>query len=112
MDDQSPLQQALRRFARNRSALWSAVFLAIGMSLVIGWPLLRIPAVSSLLPEALVQSADTLSDAQFHPPTWTHWFGTDVHGRDLLSRVMYGARVSILVGVVGAGVSLLIGVSW
>ena len=112
MDDQSPLQQALRRFARNRSALWSAVFLAIGMSLVIGWPLLRIPAVSSLLPDALVQSADTLSDAQFHPPTWTHWFGTDVHGRDLLSRVMYGARVSILVGVVGAGVSLLIGVSW
>ena len=40
---------------------------------------------------------DTLRDAQFAPPTAKHWFGTDVHGRDLLSRILYGAQISLLV---------------
>jgi peptide/nickel transport system permease protein/oligopeptide transport system permease protein len=53
-----------------------------------------------------------LSDAQFEPPSAGHWCGTDVHGRDLLSRLVYGARISWLVGIVGAGVSLVIGVLW
>ena len=55
---------------------------------------------------------DQLSDEQFQPPTRQHWFGTDVHGRDLFSRVLYGAQISLLVGIVGAGVSLVIGVLW
>ena len=42
-------------------------------------------------------------------PSAEHWFGTDVHGRDLLTRVCYGARISLLVGAVGTGVSLVIG---
>jgi len=40
---------------------------------------------------------DAISDAQFEPPGIEHWFGTDVHGRDQLSRVWYGARISLLV---------------
>jgi ABC-type dipeptide/oligopeptide/nickel transport system permease subunit len=50
--------------------------------------------------------------AQFQAPDGAHWLGTDVHGRDLLTRVLFGARVSLMVGVVGAGVALGIGVAW
>jgi peptide/nickel transport system permease protein/oligopeptide transport system permease protein len=57
-------------------------------------------------------SPDALSDSQFQPPTAQHWLGTDVHGRDLLARMLYGTRISLIVGVVGAGVSLVLGVLW
>lgn len=46
------------------------------------------------------------------PPSLAHWFGTDEFGRDLLTRVMYGGRVSLAVGVIATSVALLIGVAW
>ncbi|SDU21517.1 peptide/nickel transport system permease protein/oligopeptide transport system permease protein [Verrucomicrobium sp. GAS474] len=55
---------------------------------------------------------ETTSGAQFLPPCRAHWFGTDLHGRDLLTRILCGARLSLLVGLVGAGVSLVIGVAY
>ena len=45
-------------------------------------------------------------------PSWEHLLGTDVMGRDLLSRILYGARISLMVGFVATGVALVIGVSW
>jgi oligopeptide transport system permease protein len=96
----TPNQRAWRRFRRNKPAVISAVFLALLVALVLVWPLLT------------SYSWNTISDAQFQPPGAKHWFGTDVHGRDLLTRVIYGARVSLLVGVVGAGVAFVIGVTW
>ncbi|NCZ96234.1 ABC transporter permease [bacterium] len=51
-----------------------------------------------------------LSDNHLLPPSSHHWLGTDLHGRDLLTRLMYGARISLLVGFVGASISLLVGV--
>ncbi|MDQ6962304.1 MAG: ABC transporter permease [Mariprofundaceae bacterium] len=44
------------------------------------------------------------------PPSWQHWCGTDSLGRDLLSRMLYGARVSLAVGFVAVGISLFVGV--
>ncbi|MBW2304947.1 MAG: ABC transporter permease [Deltaproteobacteria bacterium] len=45
------------------------------------------------------------------PPDSRHWFGTDALGRDILSRTIYGARVSILVGLLSVGLCVLFGVS-
>jgi len=96
----SPNQRAWRRFRRNKPAAISAILLLVLLALVLIWPV-----VSQYKPDAT-------SDAQFHPPSSEHWFGTDVHGRDLLIRTFYGARISLIVGAVGAFVSLIIGVTW
>ena len=96
----SPNQKAWRRFKGNRLAVVCGIVLAILVLIMLLWPM-----ISPYKP-------NVLSDAQFQPPSAQHWLGTDVHGRDLLSRIFYGARVSLLVGVVGASVSLIIGVLW
>jgi len=46
------------------------------------------------------------------PPTADHWLGTDIFGRDLLTQIMYGGRISLAVGFIATAVALLIGVSW
>lgn len=96
----SPNQRAWRRFYRNRPAMISGGFLLAVVLLVIAWPVIS------------PYGYETISEAQFKGPAAKHWFGTDVHGRDLLTRIFYGARVSLLVGFVGAGVALVIGVAW
>jgi ABC-type dipeptide/oligopeptide/nickel transport system permease subunit len=105
----SPNQRAWRRFKKNRPAIWSAWFLVILIVLILAWPVaLNISGASF----AQAHNPNQLSNSQFSPPASQHWFGTDVHGRDLFSRVLFGAQISLLVGVVGAAVSLVIGVLW
>ncbi len=53
-----------------------------------------------------------VSSKQLQPPSWQHPFGTDLNGRDMLYRVMTGARISLLVGLAGAMVSLFIGTAY
>jgi peptide/nickel transport system permease protein/oligopeptide transport system permease protein len=100
MNSLTPNQRAWQRFRRNRPARISAWFLAGVVLLVLIWPLVS------------PQNPDALSEDQFQQPSAKHWFGTDVHGRDVFTRVIYGAQISLLVGIVGAGVSLVIGVTW
>ena len=45
-------------------------------------------------------------------PSAAHWLGTDIFGRDLLTQILYGARVSLAVGFIATSVALLIGVTW
>jgi oligopeptide transport system permease protein len=45
-------------------------------------------------------------------PSLQHWLGTDVFGRDLLTRILYGGQISLLVGLIATGVALVIGVTW
>ena len=44
------------------------------------------------------------------PPSLAHWFGTDIQGRDVWARLVYGARVSLSVGIVSQGIALVLGV--
>jgi oligopeptide transport system permease protein len=96
----TPKQQAWRRFKRNRTAL------------VGGWFLIALAAFILIYPLFSHFKPDELSDAQFQSPTSQHLLGTDAHGRDLLVRLCYGAQISFVVGIVGATVSLVIGVLW
>ena len=48
--------------------------------------------------------------AKLAPPTADHWFGTDVYGRDIYTRVIYGARISLQIGFAATAISVVIGV--
>ncbi len=53
-----------------------------------------------------------ISDASLLSPSAAHWFGTDLNGRDLLTRTLYGARMSLMVAALGTFVSLTVGVTY
>lgn len=48
-------------------------------------------------------------DARLRPPSLTHWLGTDELGRDVLARLLHGARISVGAGVIASGVALVVG---
>ena len=95
-------RDAWRRLRRNRAAVAGGAFL-LGLSLVAllaPWlPGLQDPTLQNLRLGAA-------------PPSLAHWFGTDELGRDAFARVLWGGRISLLVGFVGTLVSLVIGVTY
>ena len=108
----SPNQRAWRRFRSNRLAALGALFLIVVIGLALLWPLFSAPALAPYLPRPMTFLPEPFVDVPFQAPSGLHWFGTDVHGRDLLSRVLYGARISLVVAAMGTIVSLVIGVLW
>ncbi len=98
--DASPGRRAWRRLQRNRTAVGSGAFLLLVLLL------------AGLVPWLGPVAAGHGADEPFAAPSAAHWFGTDVHGRDVLVRTFAGARISLLVGAVGTAVSLVIGVTW
>ncbi|MGW7520930.1 ABC transporter permease [Streptomyces sp. NPDC054796] len=77
-----------------------------GSALLVAAIVLAVLLVPPLFP--LDEQAVDLA-AKLRPPSWTHPFGTDDNGRDVLLRCVYGLRVSLLVGVVAALVATVIG---
>jgi peptide/nickel transport system permease protein len=96
---ESPARRALRRLKRRKGALFGLAVIAIFVVLAVFAPL-----ISPYDPAS--QSWSAVRKA----PTALHWFGTDDVGRDILARIIYGARASLLAGVVSVGIALGIGV--
>jgi peptide/nickel transport system permease protein len=103
----SPLQLFWRRFRRDRVALVSLWFIVLLIVVAIAAPLV----VSLLgLPGPSVQNPN-LTNAFGSPlgPSAAHPFGVDPLGQDIASRVIYGTRVSLIVGIVGTAVATVLG---
>ena len=92
---------AIYRLTRNKAAMFGAIILFI---------LILCAALAPWIAPYSYSFQDLELGAS--PPSAAHILGTDVLGRDLLSRILYGARISLLVGFVATGVALVIGVSW
>jgi oligopeptide transport system permease protein len=68
-------------------------------------------AVAAVIgPVLLTAKSGEVTAQSFLPPSAEHVFGTDLNGRDLFFRVLLGARISLLVGIAGAGVSFVVGI--
>jgi peptide/nickel transport system permease protein len=96
---ESPARRALRRLFRRKGAVVGLIVLATFILIA-----LLAPFVAPYDP---IATSWTLVRK---PPSAAHWFGTDELGRDVLARVIYGARASLLAGAISVGIALTIGV--
>jgi len=96
---ESPSRRALRRLFRRKGAVAGLVVIAafVLLAVLAPWIAPYDPLATSW---SLVRK----------PPSALHWFGTDDLGRDILSRVIYGARASLVAGAISVGIALGIGV--
>jgi oligopeptide transport system permease protein len=103
---------AWQRLLRNRAAVVSIVLLGVIALMAVFAPLLSQYAYSDTDYSAISCAPNWWTASGICNAGGTHWFGTDSLGRDLFVRVLYGARVSLSVGLVATLVSLLIGVAY
>jgi ABC-type dipeptide/oligopeptide/nickel transport system permease subunit len=98
-EEKSPWLEFWKQFRRNRAAMAGLIILLALIIVAIFAPWIApYNYTESNLPVSL------------KPPSFSHWLGTDELGRDILSRVIYGARISLRVGVEAVALSLLIGI--
>src|SRR5881409_928663 len=96
---ESPTRRALRRLFKRKGAVVGLVVIAAFILLASFAPFI-VPYDPIATSWSLVRK----------PPSLLHWFGTDDLGRDILGRVVYGARASLMAGAISVGIALLIGV--
>jgi ABC-type dipeptide/oligopeptide/nickel transport system permease subunit len=96
---QSPFAEGVRRLRKSATAL-------VGLAIVL------VLIVVALFADVLAPGSPTASDQTqtFARPSWDHPLGTDQLGRDMLSRVIHGTRISLLVGVSSVVLALFVGV--
>jgi len=94
-------KDAWLRLRKNHMALFGLVLLTLFIVIAILTPWI-----------APYGYADQNLDLGATSPSAAHWLGTDIFGRDLLTQVMYGGRISLAVGFVATAVALIIGVTW
>lgn len=92
------LRDTTRVFLRNRMAMTGLIIVGF-----LVFAAIFAPYISPHDPYRVVM------DEQFLSPSLTHWLGTDNFGRDTLTRILYGARISLVVGIVPSIISLIIG---
>jgi peptide/nickel transport system permease protein len=97
--EESPVARAWRRLQQRRSAMIGLVVMVVLVLVAVFAPLI-----------APYDPAQQTWTAVRKPPSWQHWFGTDESGRDLFSRVVFGARASLLAGVISVSIALGVGV--
>lgn len=97
----SPRQDAWRRLKKNKAAMFGLVVLGVLV-------------VLSVLAPWITPYSYSAQDLELgpSPPSAAHWLGSDLFGRDLLTRIIYGSRISLAVGFIATAVALLIGVTW
>ena len=100
-DGASLWHDAWLRLKKNRAAVTGGVVLVVMVVLAILTPWIA----------PYGYEAQNL-DLGATPPSAAHWLGTDIFGRDLLTQILYGGRISLAVGFIATAVALVIGVTW
>src|SRR5690349_18198844 len=96
---ETPWRRLTRRLFRRKGAV-------LGLAVIVLFILLAIFAPLVTPYDPVAQSWTSVRKA----PSALHWFGTDELGRDILSRVIFGARASLMAGVISVGIAISIGV--
>ncbi len=108
IEGRSPWRLAYERLRKDRAAK-----IALGTILVIVLLAILAPVFAKILghgPNQQFIDIGQNANGGPVPPSGTFWLGTDNNGRDLFIRILYGARISLLVGVLATGISVVLGV--
>jgi peptide/nickel transport system permease protein len=97
------MQDFWKRFRRDRLAM-----IGLATILLLLFAGLFAPVISPYNPNEQFFDGLTLEGSPL-PPGERFWFGTDTNGRDQFSRLLYGARTSILIGIIANGIAVIIG---
>lgn len=107
-----PKPSPIARMARDSGVVIGAAVVLLMVVLGLGAPLLGTMSPSEIDPafrNRLPGTEQTIRRDNGTVATFTHWMGTDSLGRDVYSRVLYGARISLLIGITVAVISITIG---